>query len=47
MIPIWLKQMFSGEMWVCSRCGTTNMHYRWFCGNCGKIIDEKDKVIES
>ncbi|MEM2506253.1 MAG: hypothetical protein QXF61_04335 [Nitrososphaeria archaeon] len=31
-----------GDIWECSKCGTINMNFRWYCGNCGKIFDENN-----
>lgn len=42
-----IKQFLGfGDIWECSKCGTINMNFRWFCGNCGKFYDENDKSIE-
>jgi len=29
--------------WTCTQCGCWNESGRWFCGNCGKLIDDTDK----
>ena len=41
----WVKYLLGfGHIWECSRCGTINREGRWFCGLCGKKIENEDVI---